>query len=149
MQRGVKVQVLLDQQEYDRPTSTRANALHDEALAAAGASVKYKVYSGEWSYERALQMHAKYMIIDDAEVLTGSLNWSINSELQSFENLVAVAEPSVVRAYVDRFAMKSRYGTGTLRKIKRMLRETDDPSSVSFSPIALTGEQFEGLLQLR
>ena len=41
--RGVKVQVLLGQQEFDGESSDRTNALYDDALALTNAEVRYKI----------------------------------------------------------------------------------------------------------
>ena len=135
--RGVCVQVILDQQEYDGATSNRRNTLFDECLAMGGADVKYKVYSRAWDYHRALQMHCKYMIVDDAAVFTGSFNWSENSELNSFENLIRLDQPEVVKAYVDRFWMKWQYGDP----------ENIDTTKETFSPVSLTGGQIDRLIR--
>ena len=51
-------------------------------------------------------MHHKYVIVDDARVLTGSYNFSSNAEVDSFENTVvfeAERYPELVDAFVDNF----------------------------------------------
>ncbi|MEM6778222.1 MAG: phospholipase D-like domain-containing protein [Planctomycetota bacterium] len=90
MERGVSVRMILDQQEFHYRTTRTPNAIYDEALALAGADVRYKVYSRFWDYRTALQMHCKFLIVDDREVLTGSLNWSENAELGTFECLARI-----------------------------------------------------------
>lgn len=97
--RGVRVELLLDMQEYHKPDTEMSQSRFDERLAEIGANVKYKVYAKEWAYQTALQMHTKFAIIDGTEVLTGSFNYSKNSELNSFENLVSIRDPHAVAAY--------------------------------------------------
>ena len=112
--RGVKVQLLLDQQEFHSEKTKISNARFDEALSKAGVNVRYKVYSRYWDYRTALQMHCKYMIVDDSVVHTGSLNWSENSELKTLENLLTLRVPDLVDEYVKRFELQWSYGSGTL-----------------------------------
>lgn len=143
LKRGVTVRLLLDQQEFHYDRTRTPNALYDEALEKAGALVRYKVYSRFWDYRTALQMHAKYMVVDDREVLTGSLNWSENAELGTFENLVALDDQSVVAKYTDRFEMKWRYGESLFASLKQKVRENDQPCN--FKPMTLTASQLKEL----
>ena len=71
MNRGVKVQILLDQQEYHKADQEMADVHFDEELAESGVAVRYKCYTNDWTYQRALQMHCKYMIVDNRTVA----NW--------------------------------------------------------------------------
>ncbi|MEO1527044.1 MAG: phosphatidylserine/phosphatidylglycerophosphate/cardiolipin synthase family protein [Planctomycetota bacterium] len=143
MERGVKVRMLLDQQEFHYDRTKTPNALYDEALQKAGADVRYKVYSRFWDYRTALQMHAKYLIVDDSEVLTGSLNWSENAELGTFENLIALTDSSAAAKYIERFEMKWRYGEGRLDALMADVRKNDEPCN--FKPLTLNGAQLREL----
>ena len=144
--RGVSVRILLDMQEYHPATTEMSNSLFDEGLDAIGAKVRYKCYLNEWTYQRALQMHCKYMIVDDRTVFTGSLNWSANSELKSIENLIRLDRPELTRKYKSRFNMKWNYGNGTFPDILRTLNnESDEP--IRFEPISLTGDQVSRIVQ--
>ena len=145
MKRGVKVQMLLDQQEYHRADQEMADVHFDEELANNGVDVRYKCYTNDWTYQRALQMHCKYMIVDNRTVLTGSLNWSSNSELKSIENLIVLDRPQVTKQYLARFKMKWNYGRGTLPEVRQQLKDpSEDP--IGFKPISLTGSQIENVL---
>ena len=107
----------------------------DCAKSKAGADFRYKVYSPYWDYKTALQMHCKYMVVDDATVYTGSLNWSENSELRTFENLLRLREAELVKQYVERFEMKWKYGEGKLEGVIGEVREHDGKSPCHFSPM--------------
>ena len=145
MERGVKVRMLLDQQEFHYPGKKTPNPLYDEALHKAGADVRYKVYSRFWDYRTALQMHAKYLVVDEREVLTGSLNWSENAELNTFENLVSLKDAEIVRSYVEWFERKWKYGDGELDTLIQKIEDEDGKGPCRFSPITLTGKEFAKL----
>ncbi|MGH9403075.1 MAG: phospholipase D-like domain-containing protein [Terriglobia bacterium] len=49
------------------------------------------------------KMHHKFAIIDGRVALTGSYNWTKESELSNYENLVVIAEPRVVANYTREF----------------------------------------------
>ena len=50
--------------------------------------IRYKFTGPKSATAPAPQMHSKYLIIDDSIVLTGSYNYSLNSELSSFEDVI-------------------------------------------------------------
>ena len=67
---------------------------------------RFKHYSYRWHYTYAVQMHHKYVIIDERIVLSGSYNLSDNAEHNTMENVViydAVAFPGLVAEFVDNF----------------------------------------------
>ena len=123
-----------------------ADVHFDEELAKSGAAVRYKCYTNEWTYQRALQMHCKYMIVDNRTVLTGSLNWSSNSELKSIENLIVLDRQQITKKYLARFRMKWNYGAGTLAKVWQQLEGSSD-EPIGFKPISLTGTEIESMLK--
>ncbi|MEM1228059.1 MAG: phosphatidylserine/phosphatidylglycerophosphate/cardiolipin synthase family protein [Planctomycetota bacterium] len=145
MERGVSVRMILDQQEFHYRTTRTPNAIYDEALALAGADVRYKVYSRFWDYRTALQLHCKFLVVDDREVLTGSLNWSENAELGTFENLISLTESPVVAKYADRFETIWRYGDGRLESLIDKVNESGGTAPCSFAPISLTGAELSEL----
>jgi len=72
----------------------------------AGIALRFKYYAYRWDYSYAVQMHHKYMIIDDETLITGSYNLSDNAEHNTMENdlvLTGAAFQSVVDAYIDNF----------------------------------------------
>ncbi|MEM6468065.1 MAG: phosphatidylserine/phosphatidylglycerophosphate/cardiolipin synthase family protein [Planctomycetota bacterium] len=141
MQRGVKVRMVFDQQEFHYAGTKTPNALYDEALQRAGAEVRYKVYSRFWDYRTALQLHLKCMVVDRQEVLTGSLNWSENAELGTFENLVVIDDEETVAKYVERYQMIDSYGKGKLDGLVAGIRKEDGKGPCTFKPITLNGEE--------
>ena len=48
-------------------------------------------------------MHHKFAILDNHTVLTGSYNWTPESEEQNYENLLVLREPAQVEAYQREF----------------------------------------------
>jgi len=152
--RGVRVTLITDQQEY-RAGSIPAEdpqGLHlEEALVRDGADVRYKTYMYRWHAGKALQMHSKYLIVDDQLVLTGSFNWSNNSETGSFENLHVWTDDSVVSSYRNNFQKISRYGddgNGSSDRFHQLLdeiRAQDGRAPCLFQPITLTGQELDRL----
>ncbi|MGH9325126.1 MAG: phospholipase D-like domain-containing protein [Terriglobia bacterium] len=49
------------------------------------------------------KMHHKFAVIDGRLALAGSYNWTKESELENYENLVIVSEPRLVEAYAREF----------------------------------------------
>ena len=118
---------------------------YDEDLAALGAKVRYKCYGNKWTYERALQLHCKLMIVDGT-VLTGSLTWSQNSELKTIENLIVLDRPAITRSYSNRFGMMWNYGEGTFPQVLEQLKAGRE-DYYWFSPVSASGEQVSRLLR--
>jgi len=148
-ERGVKVTVITDQQEFrgGRIPEDDSNALYEEEkLAREGASVLYKTYMINWRAPQARQMHSKYVIVDDALVLSGSFNWSKNSEIGSFENLSIWTEASLVAAYVANFEIIRTYdGDGGLATLLAEIAGQEGRGPCLFTPISLTIAQLEDL----
>jgi phosphatidylserine/phosphatidylglycerophosphate/cardiolipin synthase-like enzyme len=48
-------------------------------------------------------MHHKFAILDQQSVLTGSYNWTLESENENHENLVILEEAPLVAAYAKEF----------------------------------------------
>ena len=83
--RGVKIQVLLDEQEAKK---NKSQGLH---LAGAGAEVR------TWPRVRG-KLHAKFMIIDSRMVMTGSYNWTRSGGEHNIElQMHFVDQPSLGR----------------------------------------------------
>ena len=146
MGRGVRVRILLDMQEYHPVTTVMKDARYDEGLAEIGAKVKYKCYGTKWTYQRALQMHCKFMIVDSSTVLTGSLNWSQTSELKTMENLTVLDRPAIARSYSKRYEIMRNYGKGTFPAVLENVR-TNMEDDYWFSPVSVSGKKVSRLLQ--
>lgn len=85
---GVQVELLL---EYDTQ-NIRDEGLDFQAFIAAGGQL--------YGSQRAGLMHHKYVIIDHQLLLTGSFNWTYNSNA---ENLIAIADETVISAFQKEF----------------------------------------------
>jgi len=79
---------------YERKCSTSQNfAAYLTDLEYEGKSnINVRVKHFDLRHEAYLlkQMHSKYIIVDDKDVLTGSFNWSYSAEYNHFENLIAL-----------------------------------------------------------
>lgn len=49
------------------------------------------------------KMHHKFAILDNRVVLTGSYNWTMESDKENYENLLIVRGPVVIRKYREEF----------------------------------------------
>ncbi len=144
--RGVRVEMLLDQQEYSGPAAKNpADPEHlDEILGRTGADVRYKTYSRVWKHQTAKQMHAKYMIVDDRLVLTGSFNWSDNAEIQTMENLLRLEGPEVA-GYVEHHPRVFAYGRGSLDPLLERVRGQKGRGPCDFEPVSLSAAEMRRL----
>ena len=119
------------------------------ALSEAGIDVRYKHYSYRWHYSYAVQMHHKYMIVDDDELLTGSYNFSDNAEHNTFENVMHFrgdAHRSTVAEYLENFnALRdTSRGDGTYEILMDQV-ENDDVFPIVYTPMALTHDEVSAL----
>jgi phosphatidylserine/phosphatidylglycerophosphate/cardiolipin synthase-like enzyme len=116
----------------------------------AGIGLRYKFYSYRWHYSYAEQMHHKYMIVDEAIVVTGSYNLSDNAEHATMENVVVLEgerHRAIIDAYIGNF--ESMWVTGEAEGLYDVLLDevvtgTDDLPIV-FSSMALGWEQVDDL----
>jgi phosphatidylserine/phosphatidylglycerophosphate/cardiolipin synthase-like enzyme len=124
--------------------------LFSYAMHEAGMDVRYKFYSYRWHYSYAEQMHHKYMIVDEAIVVTGSYNLSDNAEHATMEN-VLVLEGERHRGTIDAFVanFEAMWVTGEAEGLYDVLLDdvvmgTDDLPIV-FPSMALGWEQVDEL----
>jgi phosphatidylserine/phosphatidylglycerophosphate/cardiolipin synthase-like enzyme len=82
--------------ESQRWSCSSNDFLFGKQVGDAGIDVRYKTYAYRWDYSYAVQMHDKYVVIDGAELFTGSYNLSMNSEQATFENVLHLRGPSHV-----------------------------------------------------
>jgi mitochondrial cardiolipin hydrolase len=93
IERGVRLRLVLDRSRYEEADSTR------EVLA--GARLPFRLSYGRLG--RGSKMHHKFAILDDALVLTGSYNWTLESEKENFDSLMLVRNPDHVTLYRSEF----------------------------------------------
>lgn len=118
-QRGVKIQIVLSMEEYT-PFYLRRKAklktceniytpkcssgvdysvfLTPEYTKTDNIELRIKYFSLNPQDYLIKQMHNKYILIDDRELLTGSFNWSNSSEWDNIENLVYLNTLSAAEA---------------------------------------------------
>jgi mitochondrial cardiolipin hydrolase len=93
MQRGMRLRLVLDRNKYDEARSTR------ELLS--NHRLPFRLSCGRQG--KPSKMHHKFAILDGQILLTGSYNWTLESEDENFENLVVLREPAAVREYLREF----------------------------------------------
>ena len=92
-QRGLRVRLLVDGNKYKESRTTQ------ELLA--GAIIPFRLAFGRQG--RGSKMHHKFAILDRQTVLTGSYNWTHESEDENHENLLILRDPRSVEAYAQEF----------------------------------------------
>ena len=92
-QRGVRVRLLVDGNKHKESRTTQ------ELLT--GAIIPFRLAFGRQG--RGSKMHHKFVILDQQTVLTGSYNWTHESEEENHENLLILRDPLAVEAYAHEF----------------------------------------------
>ena len=172
--RGVKIDILVNQDEYDVPSMRKNKVLaecaneYDEKCSTEvdfpwfldsltypgkeNVKVHVKFFSLNTRVTLAKQMHSKYIIVDDAKLSSGSFNWSTSAEYNHIENIVGVdgkEYANVVGAFTDNHARIFVQGRDQYQpyvsRIENAIR-TGTKTDCSFSPMALTFQQIDHLL---
>src|SRR5207244_12767424 len=91
--RGVRVRLLLDRGKYEESETTRR-------LLARG---RFAVRLAHGRDGAGSKMHHKFALLDDSVLLTGSYNWTTESEEQNYENLLVLREPELIATYRPEF----------------------------------------------
>jgi phosphatidylserine/phosphatidylglycerophosphate/cardiolipin synthase-like enzyme len=87
-QRGVRVRMVMDLKN----ASGRDSCIPD--LIKAGIEVRIRHKDGD--------QHSKYLVIDQAIVVTGSYNFTVRADERNSENVVVIRNaPNVVKAFSD------------------------------------------------
>lgn len=123
------------------------------ALHQAGIDVRYKYYAYRWDYTYALQMHHKYVIIDDSVVASGSYNFSNNAEHQTVENVViydGVAYPNLVASFSENFEniWPTGRSEGHYDNLWAEIEAGNDDFPIVFDSMALDWEEITALKEL-
>ena len=93
LRRGLRVRLILDRNKYEATPAT--------GRLLSGSRVPFRMLHGRQG--EGSKMHHKFVILDRQTVLTGSYNWTLESEDQNYENLVMLRDPHPVRKYVEEF----------------------------------------------
>ena len=99
LKEGVKGRVILDKNNYSQSNSRRSECPMVEELRLAGCEL--------WHYKQQgagfASLHARPWVLDDAVVLTGSVNLTSNGMNRNKEHMLRISTPSVVRSYAEDF----------------------------------------------
>ena len=93
VERGVRIRLVVDGNKYTEGRATQ------ELLARA--IIPFRLAYGRQG--PGSKMHHKFVILDQQIVLTGSYNWTLESEDENYENLVILEEAQPVEAYTREF----------------------------------------------
>lgn|SRR3990172_14268 len=93
VQRGVKVRVVLDRGKYEETPATRKLGTEHR--------IPFRLAYGREG--PGSKMHHKFALIDGHTALTGSFNWTLESEEQNYESLMIVREPAALAAFRREF----------------------------------------------
>jgi phosphatidylserine/phosphatidylglycerophosphate/cardiolipin synthase-like enzyme len=93
-ERGAAVRVCLNSNDH-----------HEENRAAqatfAGLGISFRLLRGRDG--NGSKMHHKFLVIDGRTAVTGSYNWTPESEARNYENLVVLCDPRLAAAYREEF----------------------------------------------
>ena len=92
-ERGVRIRLLVDGNKYKESRTTQ------ELLS--GGVIPFRLAFGRQG--RGSKMHHKFVILDRQTVLTGSYNWTNESEDENQENLLVLRDAYSVGAYTQEF----------------------------------------------
>lgn len=93
--RGLSVRLVLDRQKYEQDQTTQ-QLLREHALS-------FRLIGGLRG--SASKMHHKFVILDGETALTGSYNWTRESEDENYDNLAIFSDPEPVAAYRAEFGL--------------------------------------------
>ncbi|MGD0921127.1 MAG: phospholipase D-like domain-containing protein [Terriglobia bacterium] len=91
--RGVRVRLVLDRNKYEESRTTQE--------LFADRRIPFRLLYGRQG--PGTKMHHKFAILDDRTVLSGSYNWTLESEEQNYEGLLILCEPEQVKIFQREF----------------------------------------------
>jgi mitochondrial cardiolipin hydrolase len=91
--RGLRLRLVLDDSRFQIDPTTQSLM---EMLR-----LPYRLSDGRRG--RGSKMHHKFVILDASLVLTGSYNWTVESERDNYENMVVVRDLTTVRQFKEEF----------------------------------------------
>ena len=104
--RGVRVRLVLDRNKYEETRSTR------ELLTRSPIPFRLR-YGREGPGSK---MHHKFAIFDGRAAITGSYNWTLESEEQNYEHLLVLRESAFMGIFQKEFEAlweEAREGVGS------------------------------------
>jgi cardiolipin hydrolase len=91
--RGLRVRLLVDRNKYQETAVTRQ-------LLAENSLPFQAIYGRK---KKGSKLHHKFAVLDRHIVLTGSYNWTVESEEQNFDHMLILRDPDLVLAYQQEF----------------------------------------------
>lgn len=91
--RGLRVRLLVDRNKYQDTAVTRE-------LITQNSLPFHAIYGRE---REGSKLHHKFAVLDRHIVLTGSYNWTVESEERNFDHMLILRDPSLVLAYEQEF----------------------------------------------
>lgn len=91
--RGLRVRLLVDRNKYQATAVTRK-------LIAENSLPFQAIYGRK---EKGSKLHHKFAVLDRHIVLTGSYNWTIDSEERNFDHMLVLRDTDLVLAYQQEF----------------------------------------------
>lgn len=99
LKRGVPVRLVVDAGKYREEAET--------SRLLAESRIPFRLSHGRIGPASpgspVSKMHHKFVILDGRTVLTGSYNWTTESEEQNYENLVVLSDPPQVQVFQEEF----------------------------------------------
>jgi phosphatidylserine/phosphatidylglycerophosphate/cardiolipin synthase-like enzyme len=172
--RGVKIEILVNQDEY-APVSIRKKKVLPECASEyaeacstevdfpwfldslefpgkENVAVRVKFFSLNTRVTLAKQMHAKYLVVDGQRVASGSFNWSTSAEYGHIENVVSL-DGAYFKDVIRQFAQNHDYAyhqgrdnySAYISRIETAIK-TGVKTDCSFAPMALTFQEIDYLL---
>lgn len=148
-ERGIRIKALISQDDY-RDLYKRTDYL----LKTPNLELRVKFYNLKVSNYIAFQMHNKFMIVDNAEVVTGSFNWSHSSEYSHIENIVRLSGnlyAQVKPTFQNEFALLWDMGRDEYPAVVEKLTELRDnnlPTPCGVPQMALNVIEIRQLIKL-
>ena len=99
--RGLRVRLVLDQGKFEDDHVTRQ--------LLSEVSFPVRLLSGRDNL--GSKMHHKFALFDSVVVLTGSYNWTIESEMHNYENLLVWRAPKELQRFRSEFEELWKEGT--------------------------------------
>ena len=165
VKRGVKVDIVMDSQEYiskswEDVEDSKVNECIEKGKSLemcyrkgvhfsrkandSGLNVYIKYYAIRWFFPNAPQMHNKYMIVDNQTLYTGSYNWSYNAEFNTFENVAVIKYSKIIKSYLNNFKSIISYGKDlTFSKMMNNLINEKEEIPLFFKAKTLTISQID------
>ena len=100
-QRGVCIRLVLDRNKFEEDRTTRQ--------LLSEVSFLYRLLYGREG--QGSKMHHKFALFDSSVALTGSYNWTLESEKHNYENLLILRAPEQLQWFRDEFEELWREGT--------------------------------------